>query len=485
MVNQSGLPGRQRASDSRSTSARDSEAFAHLASVVSTHVTPCGRRCLVDAEQVTCLGVGQTMRFGGVRHERSLPRQNGDTASDMATTHKYRCCEYLAPHGVGRRERTTRAATSPTSSAATGSTTRPTGTPATSTATTTASPASKQDTHDQAAGVEAAEGGGRDQPRGVCVRRTLVLLTILSIAGTGCAAAENAGQKNDGQAAESASGSPDRPDTPRDKAKDRPGPAKTTPTDGDDDPPKDEPAKPATPKPKPEPEPTRRVPAGVPTGAQAAIVDQIIDGDTLELHARRAGRVLSSTRLTGVRLLEIDTPETVHPSEPVQCYGPAASDALARLAPVGSTVWVLADQELKDYYDRTLLYLWADAGDESLFINRALVARGFAKASLYEPNDRFINVMYAAESAARSADRGLWGFCSRFGEPLAQPEPQPTPAPAPSGGGGNCDPSYSGACIPPYPPDLDCTEISAQGFNVVGDDPHGFDADGDGIACDT
>lgn len=145
MVNQSGLPGRQRASDSRSTSARDSEAFAHLASVVSTHVTPCGRRCLVDAEQVTCLGVGQTMRFGGVRHERSLPRQNGDTASDMATTHKYRCCEYLAPHGVGRRERTTRAATSPTSSAATGSTTRPTGTPATSTATTTASPAKRPD----------------------------------------------------------------------------------------------------------------------------------------------------------------------------------------------------------------------------------------------------------------------------------------------------------------------------------------------------
>ncbi len=39
-------------------------------------------------------------------------------------------------------------------------------------------------------------------------------------------------------------------------------------------------------------------------------------------------------------------------------------------------------------------------------------------------------------------------------------------------------------CIPPYPPDLDCTEISAVGFQVVGTDVHGFDADGDGIACD-
>ena len=73
-----------------------------------------------------------------------------------------------------------------------------------------------------------------------------------------------------------------------------------------------------------------RLPAGVPAGAQAAVVDRIIDGDTLELHARRPGRVLGSTALTGVRLLVIDTPETVHPSEPVQCYGPAASDALAR-----------------------------------------------------------------------------------------------------------------------------------------------------------
>ncbi len=193
--------------------------------------------------------------------------------------------------------------------------------------------------------------------------------------------------------------------------------------------------------------------------------------------------MLRSTASVDVRLLEIDTPETVHPSEPVQCFGPAASDALARLAPVGSTVWVLPDQELEDYYDRTLLYLWSVDDGKALFVNRAMVARGFAKAALYEPNDRFIDVMDAAESSARSADRGLWGHCSHFGAPLARPEPAPPP---PSGGddGGNCDPNYSGACIPPYPPDLDCTQISAQGLRVVGEDPHGFDADGDGIACD-
>ena len=51
-----------------------------------------------------------------------------------------------------------------------------------------------------------------------------------------------------------------------------------------------------------------------------------------------------------------------------------------------------------------------------------------------------------------------------------------------------CDPSYSGACIPPPPPDLDCSDLRAMGITgevrVVGSDPHHLDPDGDGIACD-
>jgi hypothetical protein len=48
-----------------------------------------------------------------------------------------------------------------------------------------------------------------------------------------------------------------------------------------------------------------------------------------------------------------------------------------------------------------------------------------------------------------------------------------------------CDPSYPSVCIPPAPPDLDCGEISYHDFPVVGSDPHGFDADHDGIGCET
>ena len=52
----------------------------------------------------------------------------------------------------------------------------------------------------------------------------------------------------------------------------------------------------------------------------------------------------------------------------------------------------------------------------------------------------------------------------------------------PSGG---CDPSYPGVCIPPGPPDLDCGDISYRRFTVVGADGHRFDADADGIGCES
>jgi micrococcal nuclease len=49
----------------------------------------------------------------------------------------------------------------------------------------------------------------------------------------------------------------------------------------------------------------------------------------------------------------------------------------------------------------------------------------------------------------------------------------------------NCDPSYPGVCIPPYPPDLNCGDVSDKGFEVLPPDPHGFDGDGDGVACES
>lgn len=245
------------------------------------------------------------------------------------------------------------------------------------------------------------------------------------------------------------------------------------------------------PSPSPPPTPSRTTPPGVPAGAQLATVDRIVDGDTLDVRAKRPGRVLRAKAPVTVRLLEVDTPETVAPGEPVQCFGPAATRFVTDLVGPGTEVYVLPDVERTDRYGRVLLYLWTRTGDRAVFVNRQLVITGHARAALYEPNDRYIDVMRKAETQARNAGRGLWGACDAFGDPLNEPAPEPTQPetaePEPSGGGGaggKCDPNYAGACIPPFPPDINCTDIDAQGFQVVGEDVHGFDADDDGIGCD-
>jgi len=78
-------------------------------------------------------------------------------------------------------------------------------------------------------------------------------------------------------------------------------------------------------------------------------------------------------------------------------------------------------------------------------------------------------------------DKGVWDRCGGVGTPLVAPEPAPAPSPAPNNSG-NCAPGYS-PCVPPYPPDLDCGDVDGP-ITVTGSDPHGFDAEGDGVGCE-
>lgn len=147
--------------------------------------------------------------------------------------------------------------------------------------------------------------------------------------------------------------------------------------------------------------------SAIPRGTETARVVSHVDGDTVRL--ARLG--LSATLAEGeasVRLLEIDTPELSHTEDADDCYAVEASEALATLLPVGDEVHVMRDAELLDPYDRTLLYLWTEDG---VFVNEELVRLGYARAVLYEPNDRYIEQIRAAEREARDADRGLWGAC--------------------------------------------------------------------------
>nr|WP_281364419.1 thermonuclease family protein [Microcella alkalica] len=106
-----------------------------------------------------------------------------------------------------------------------------------------------------------------------------------------------------------------------------------------------------------------------------------------------------------VRLIGIDTPEM---RDPLECFGPEATDALESLAPVGSEVGYAYDRDPQDRFERELMYLYAADGT---LINLELVAQGYAEAIRIQPNDRFWHELQAAERAARDADRGLWGSC--------------------------------------------------------------------------
>lgn len=131
---------------------------------------------------------------------------------------------------------------------------------------------------------------------------------------------------------------------------------------------------------------------GRPTG----VVASITDGDTLRL-------VVDGEELR-VRLTGVDTPE-LRGSE---CFADEATDALARLAPVGSRIAFEYDEEERDRYDRELMYLFTSEGT---FINLALVEGGYGRELHYSPNFRYRDQIESAEAAAQAAGAGLWGAC--------------------------------------------------------------------------
>ena len=108
-----------------------------------------------------------------------------------------------------------------------------------------------------------------------------------------------------------------------------------------------------------------------------------------------------------VRLLGVDTPETVDLRRPVGCYGPEAS-AYTKRRLGGRTVRLRFDRQRRDRYGRLLAYVEIDGRR----FNDELLAGGYARLLVIPPNGRHGRAMLDEELAARSAGRGLWGTCS-------------------------------------------------------------------------
>lgn len=141
---------------------------------------------------------------------------------------------------------------------------------------------------------------------------------------------------------------------------------------------------------------------GAPTFAPGdevnAPVVRVVDGDTIKVEIEG--------REEYVRYIGVDTPETVDPDQPVQCFGHRASVLNDKLV-AGETVRLRFDAEQRDAYGRLLAYVYA--GRE--LVNAELVRRGFARTLTIAPNTSKAGLFARLEHAAAVRGRGLWGAC--------------------------------------------------------------------------
>lgn len=135
-----------------------------------------------------------------------------------------------------------------------------------------------------------------------------------------------------------------------------------------------------------------------PSGPVRAPVVRGVDGDTIVV--RFDGEEES------VRLIGVDTPESVKPDTPVQCYALAASH-FTEGEVEGRTVRLVFDRERRDVYGRLLAYVHVGGR----FLNAELVRRGYARTLTIPPNDRFAGLFARLAREASADGRGLWGRC--------------------------------------------------------------------------
>lgn len=163
----------------------------------------------------------------------------------------------------------------------------------------------------------------------------------------------------------------------------------------------------------------------VPEGLVRAKVVEIIDGDTLKV---RIDEGEGEGQVQTVRLIGIDTPETKHPSQPIECYGPDASNRLDEMLPEGRTVYLESDISDTDQFDRKLRYVWFEGKRDGngYLVNEMMVREGFAVVSTFPPDVAHVDELTHAQDVATFRVAGLWDECGGADTPLAAATQEPT-----------------------------------------------------------
>lgn len=136
-------------------------------------------------------------------------------------------------------------------------------------------------------------------------------------------------------------------------------------------------------------------------------VTKHIDGDTVHI-------TLDDGEVLKIRMIGIDTPETVHPSKPVEFYGKEASD-FTKNSIYEETVYLEKDISDTDKYGRALRYIWLEIPTEineeaikAKMFNGILVAQGYANSLSYPPDVKYQDYFTKFQKEARENNLGLW-----------------------------------------------------------------------------
>lgn len=142
-------------------------------------------------------------------------------------------------------------------------------------------------------------------------------------------------------------------------------------------------------------------PGSAPGVAREATVLRAVDGDTILVREAGGGN-------ERVRYIGVDTPESVKPDTPVECYGHEASDFNKSMVE-GKRVRLVPDQEAEDKYGRSLAFVYVG----NTLVNAELLKSGYARTLEIDPNTSKAAYFADLERVAIRTNKGLWRACDR------------------------------------------------------------------------
>lgn len=200
---------------------------------------------------------------------------------------------------------------------------------------------------------------------------------------------------------------------------------------------------------------------------------RVVDGDTVHV-------IDGNDDTLNLRLLLIDTPETVHPNKHVQPYGPEATERLTNLLNEADQLFIEYDEgDSQDHYGRELVYLYAD----DVSVHEVLLEEGLARVGFIYEQQRYLDEFKAAEQYAKDEGLGIWsipGYVNEDGEGFNHEEEQA--AEEPESGEGE---SGAGTGTHDFANCTELREVFPDG--VMSDHPAyqpKMDRDNDGHACE-